>query len=293
MKRLDQILEECIDAGISGRRSVEQSLALYPAVAVELEPLLRTALQVSGSFQSYSPPAAVEQRGLNRFLQDAVARRKIRHLAGTFPRPSRFSGFWRTPAFGGLSAAVGVLVIAVAVAAGGFNTGDGSGGTASSQPGDRSAPAVANVQSQVDAIRQRFNQNQHVGADDFEQLSRLLDTLENSASDLDANDEQVQRALEETIKLATEVADANPNLAAPVVQKVIDTTRDIAGGLGLILPGPIAGATTPTPTAPVETPTPAPTDEPTSEPTAPPTEPAPTETPAPTTDLRQPPGFLP
>ena len=86
VKKLSEILEECIEAGIAGRRSLEESLALYPAQAEELEPLLRTALSVSESFQSYTPPAAVEQRIRSRFLADAAARRNLRHLEGSFEK---------------------------------------------------------------------------------------------------------------------------------------------------------------------------------------------------------------
>ena len=119
VKRLNEILEECIEAGIAGRRSLEQSLALYPAQADELEPLLRTALSISDSFQSYTPPLAVQQRIRSRFLADAAARRNLRHLEGSFEKRGWLAGLFHRPAFGGFAGAAAVAVAVVAITVGG------------------------------------------------------------------------------------------------------------------------------------------------------------------------------
>ena len=44
-RSLEEILEECLSAYLEGRRGIDESLSLYPSLADELEPLLRTAAQ--------------------------------------------------------------------------------------------------------------------------------------------------------------------------------------------------------------------------------------------------------
>src|SRR5258708_2015150 len=73
--RLQKAFDECVTAYLERRRSIEDSLYLYPAFADELAPLLRTASWLSDSFQKVTPPARVQERGLQRFLADARARR--------------------------------------------------------------------------------------------------------------------------------------------------------------------------------------------------------------------------
>ena len=117
VKKLSEILEECIEAGLTGRRSLEASLALYPAQASELEPLLRTALSVSDSFQSYAPSAAVEQRIRSRFLADAAARRSRRHPESSFEKRGWLSGL-RRAVFSGFAPAAAAASNLVAITVG-------------------------------------------------------------------------------------------------------------------------------------------------------------------------------
>jgi hypothetical protein len=88
-RRLEEIFEECVTAYLEGRRSIEQSLSLYPAFAAELAPLLRTAVRLSDGFQKVSPPARAQERGLQRFLTGARARRLRELAAGSRRRVPR------------------------------------------------------------------------------------------------------------------------------------------------------------------------------------------------------------
>ena len=117
VEKLSEILDECVEAGLRGRRSLEASLALYPAHDQELAPLLRTALSVLDSFQSCGPPAAVEQRIRSRFLADAAARRTLRHLEGSFEKRGWLSGL-RRPVFSGIAVAAAVASNLVAITVG-------------------------------------------------------------------------------------------------------------------------------------------------------------------------------
>jgi len=298
VKRLDEILEECITAGIEGRRTVEQSLALYPAAAGELEPLLRTALDYSYSYQSYVPPAAVAQRGLNRFLADASARKNFRHLAADIRTPGRFAGFRRTPMFGGFAAAAAVLVVTVAVAGGGMFSGGDSGGGESVTNSTDTSPFVTGLFDETARIRDMSSSAGSVSGDDFATLAALLAALRATPpEDIQATDE-LKAAIADTYGLLTASSEANPDLLNdPVIQDAIEDTRNIAGTYKVPLPSPILADKTPgsTPPAATDAPTPAPTDvatpAPTDGPTAAPTEP-PAPTPEATADNRFP-GLLP
>src|ERR1700693_2176155 len=141
-RRLEEAFEECVAAYLEGRRSIEESLSLYPAFAAELAPLLRTAVRLSDSFQKVSPPARVQEHGLQRFLADARARRRFRELTASSRKQSWLTGFWgqHRLAFGGAVALVAVLVIAVGSATMLTNGGGGSGPVAFQTAAPNSAP---------------------------------------------------------------------------------------------------------------------------------------------------------
>ncbi len=309
VKKLSEILEECIEAGLAGRRGLEASLALYPAQAEELEPLLRTALSVSDSFQSYTPPAAVEQRIRSRFLADAAARRNLRHLEGSFEKGGWLSGLFRKPVFGGFAAAAAVAVAILAITVGGVNLGGSDeGGTALENPSS-SAVVVINLGNQVDSIYDRLESGGQIQSADLAAISALLDQLASATQEeLQESAAELEAILPGMLEIVTS-SDSTPGTAAvqAVIEKIDTASRDIASVLGFDLPDPIVvGAATPAPTdAPAEPtdvpaeptdipvePTPAPTGgDATVAPTA--TPPPPSSTPTATTDGRAPPGFSP
>ena len=309
VKKLSEILEECIEAGLAGRRSLEASLALYPAQAEELEPLLRTALSVSDSFQSYAPPAAVEQRIRSRFLADAAARRNLRHLEGSFENRGWLSGLFRKPVFGGFAAAAAVAVAVLAITVGGVNlSGGDEGGTAVINPS--SSAVVVNLSNQVDSISDHLESGGQIQTADLRQILALLDQLSGTnPEELQESASELEAILPGMLEIFTS-SDGAPGTAAvqAVIEKIDTASRDIAAVLGFDIPDPIVvGGATPAPTddqteatdAPVEPtevptePTPAPTGGgATVAPTATPPPPPPS-TPTATTDDRAPPGFSP
>ena len=307
VKKLNEILEECIEAGIAGRRSLKQSLALYPAQAEELEPLLRTALSISDSFQSYTPPAAVEQRVRSRFLADAAARRNLRHLEGSFENRGWLAGLFRKPIFGGFAAAAAVAIAVVAITAGsidlGGSEGDPLGGT-----------VVLDLREQVDSVNDKIDSSGQYESADLEELSRLFTLLKSSSDeDIQASAGELEAILPDTLHLLASASGDAPGIAEDqaVIDAIDTSVRDIAAIAGVELPGPAVPDDSPTPTPtnsaePTDTPA-GPTDTP-AEPTDTPVEPtpapggdettaAPTATPPPvptaTAEDRAPPGFLP
>ncbi len=291
VKKLSEILEECIEAGIAGRRSLEESLALYPAQAEELEPLLRTALSVSDSFQSYTPPAAVEQRIRSRFLADAAARRNLRHLEGSFERRGWLAGLFRKPVFGGFAAAAAVAVAVVAITVGGVDLG---GSEKDGSP--VGATVVFNLGNRVDSINEHLESGGQVQNSDVAELSALLAQLKAaSPEELQASAAELETTLSGTLAILQDGSGIVPD--DPAVVDAVTATRDIAAANDVDLPGPIE---TPTPTDPPVEPTDVPA-EPTPAPsggdttTAPTATPPPTPQPTPTStaDSRAPPGFNP
>lgn len=98
--RLTEVLDECFDAIVQGRWTVEVCLQRYPHYAATLYPLLIAAERLRDAYQ-VAPPLEVELRGRARFLT-ALRRRRmaepqvaglLQRLAGVrlsiWPRASR------------------------------------------------------------------------------------------------------------------------------------------------------------------------------------------------------------
>lgn len=81
--RQDEIFEDCLAALLEGRRSIEDSLSLYPSLAERLGPLLETAARVSTDLKTQPLPLPEVQEEIRQRLID-VARSGRQHQA---PRP--------------------------------------------------------------------------------------------------------------------------------------------------------------------------------------------------------------
>jgi hypothetical protein len=277
-RRLEEAFEECVAAYLEGRRSIEESLSLYPEFTDELAPLLRTAVRLSESFQKVSPPARVQERGLQRFLADARARRRLRELTAGSRKQSWLAGFWgqHRLAFAGAAALVAVLAIAVGSAA--MLTGGGSDGkntalnvSASPTPVRPTPEAVANIQTQISIMQGHVDRHEPVPPENISGLSEATSKLTSTSQDeLSGSIDQVTQVLQDADSLLANVATTQPEVADQAKQAQ-NTVRDVASTMGV----PIGSAT------PAASPTPAPSGEATPVPTsAPPTE-APTVAPTP------------
>lgn len=307
-RRLEEILEECVSAYLDGRRSIEESLSLYPSVSRDLEPLLRTAAGVAGSLQHYNPPAHIQQRGLNRFLSDARARRSIRAMAGASGgnRIERsggaggtgiLTGFFASYRLGIGAAMAALAVAAVAIGATALSGGNNDGGEFVTQPSTESSQPpttpvqVLDLNHRVQSLRTRVDNGETLSESDVQDLKDAIQKL----SELSVNDvpkQQLEDALTEANDLANDIAEAQPELEAAVAD-TSDTIEDVAVPLGInccATPTPAVVTDSPTPTGgPTEPPTPEPTPTPTIEPTPEPT-PIPTAEPVATEGVRPAPG---
>jgi hypothetical protein len=285
-RRLEEIFEECVTAYLEGRRSIEESLSLYPSFAAELAPLLRTAVRLSDGFQKVSPPARAQERGLQRFLANERAHR-LRELTAGSRRQSWLGGFWgqHRLGFAGATALVAVLAIAVGSAIMLTNGGGGSGSSAFQTAAPGSAPgtpqAVLNIQTQIGSMNDKRDRGQPVTPRDLSLLSDATSKLTNAP---DVPGDQAQLVLQAASSLVTNIAASQPEVA-PQAERTQNTIRNVASSLGVDLPSttPVSNGTpaatvqaTPVPTS--ASPTPEPTVAPTPESTQAPA----TDTPAPT-----------
>ncbi len=272
-RRLEEAFEECVAAYLEGRRSIDESLSLYPAFADELAPLLRTAVRLSESFQKVSPPARVQERGLQRFLADARARHRLRELTAGSRKQSWLAGFWGQHRLGFVGAAAMVAMLTIAVGSAAMLMGGGSSNSSviqisSATPLRPTPEAVANIQTQISIIQGQRDRGEPVTAENLSHLSDASTKL--TPADFQRSSGQVQQVLQDANALVTNIAASQPEVA-PQAQQAQDTIRSVASSLGVNLP-----STTPPPAG-----TPGATAQPTSIPTnAPPTE-APTVAPTP------------
>src|SRR5437899_12853789 len=96
-RRLDAVTDECPAAYLEGRRSVDVSRSLYPALRHELEPLLWTAVEVAGTSNQRSPPEHVEERGRQEFLTSASVRQRAKLLTYDLNFAQRLGELARRP----------------------------------------------------------------------------------------------------------------------------------------------------------------------------------------------------
>jgi hypothetical protein len=281
-RRHEEILEECLSAYLEGRRSIEESLSLYPSYASDLEPLLRAAIRISDALAAESPPAHVHERGLQRFLSDSRARRNLAalHLG---QEPNMFARLWHSYRTALVAAAIAVLVVAVSI-----------GGTSllGTDANDDPAPAAQELPPTPAAVR------------DFEAALHRVKTLGPRAKqadllwlrvatedlkDLPPEDVNpllgtLSVQLAEAQEVVSDIADSNPSVAAEAAKAgvAIRTVADslVSGTPDSTASSPSAqsgGDATPDATSP----TPGPTDPGlATATTAPvPTDPAPTAPP--------------
>ncbi len=102
---IDQIFNECLDAILSGQKTVADCLGLYPQHAAELEGLLLTSLQISKA-AAIAPPPGAKMR-----IRYALGER----AAELARRGSRPAPFWRS----GWANAVATFVLGLSLAGGG------------------------------------------------------------------------------------------------------------------------------------------------------------------------------
>jgi hypothetical protein len=241
-RQFEGILDECISAYLSGRRSVEASLSLYPSIARELGPLLRAAADTADTFQEMSVPAHVQARIRQRILQAANERAAARSLTRAidgFAQPTRSRSHWllAIPALAVVSAAI--VAAGIAFWNGGSEEGSVSIGDVSVVEHPEFAKNVSSARRQLDALRTKAGSGRAVTAAEIEALllttRRLGQTPEPSM--LSAPEQAaVEQILEEQIALLGQLTDAS-NEDSEELEAAVETTVSVAALFGVALDG--------------------------------------------------------
>jgi hypothetical protein len=277
------VLDECLSAYLDGRRSIDESLSLYPSLRPQLEPLLRTAVDLAESLQAESPPPYIVERGRQRFLESAANRRRAYELTRDIPLSRLMSRAWGRAQWAVAAGAFAVTIFVVAFSARALDSGSRDPAPQAQVILDDSPPAVSDLRETQERLRVQTIENGHVSSGTIRRLVATTSELETQVADFGSLDERSQQQLQQALGyqylLLNLVIDTQPRAVAPAAREALGLTEDLAEEWGLELPDlPPAVSATPSafPSAsagPSATPDPSP---------GPSTTPQPSESPTPT-----------
>ncbi len=260
-RRLDEVLDECLSAYLEGRRSIEESLSLYPALREQLEPLLRTAAELSVALGEHSPPAHPQERRREQFLARASARRRAAALtadAGLRRRIVRAAygrGRWAV-----MGAAFAVTLTIAVVTVGILDRSSG-GGRPEAQllPADTLTPAFSDLRRAQERLWTRANQGADVSPEMIRDLARSTSELESQVRDFSALDGrsrlELKKAISDQFLLLLLIVDTQSADVGPEAIEALDLTEQLADAWGVELPElPLGVTATPASSSPAATP---------------------------------------
>ena len=245
-RQFEEILDECISAYLSGRRSVEDSLSLYPSIARELQPLLRAAADTADTLQELRPPPRVQERIRLNILraasERAAARALTRHIDGFTTRADgRGHWFLAIPALAAATAAI--VVLGLVVLPGGSS--DPSTGTARVSVVERPefSTHLTAARRQLDAIRTKTTNGEAVTQADIEALLGTTRGFAQSAepSELAARDQvRLEQILEEQLALLGELSSKTYE-EREEIEDAVAVTVSVAAVFGVAVTAPDLG----------------------------------------------------
>lgn len=265
-RRLEEVLDECLSAYLAGRRTVEESLSLYPDLRSRLEPLLRTATELADKFGNTTPAPHLVDRGRERFLESAQIRRRARDLTRDIPITRRMANVWGRAQWGLLSAAIVGLFLVVAFSATALDSGSHESSPQAQVILDARPPAVADLRQTQEQLRVQTVGNGAVSPRLILELAQTTTELQAQVQDFSHLDGRSQQELERAIGyqylLLHLVIDTQPRSVAPEAREALGLTEDLAKEWGVELPH-VPPAVSATPSAfPSATPAPSVTPEP-------------------------------
>jgi hypothetical protein len=280
-RRLEEVLDECLSAYLDGRRSVDESLSLYPALRSELEPLLRSAAKLADKLASQSPAPHLFESGRDRFLESADIRRRARELTRDIPITRRMANAWGRAQWGLAAGAFALTFLVVAFSASALDSGSPEPAPQAEVIFDDRPPAVADLRQVQETVRVQTAEGGSVSPQMIRELVRTTSELQSQVESFDNLDgrsrQELERALAYQYLLLRLVIDTQSDEIAPEARMALGVTREVAREWGVDLP-----SLTPTVSA---SPLASPSAAPTASPTAPPS-PAgtPTATPVPSAE---------
>ncbi len=239
-RRLDEVLDECLSAYLEGRRSVDESLSLYPALRHELEPLLWTAVEVADTFNQSSPPEHVEERGRQEFLTSASVRQRAKLLTYDLNFAQRLGELARRPRRLLIVAAFVIgLAVAGTIAARLEISPDETSDEAASVPSPLT-PVVGGLRDAQQQLWRRANQGVDVSPEMIRALARTTTVLDSQVGDFSALDSQsrleLERAIADQYLLLHLIANTQPAPTAPEARRALGVTQQVARSWGIDLP---------------------------------------------------------
>jgi hypothetical protein len=291
-RRLEEVLDECLSAYLDGRRSIEESLSLYPTLRSQLEPLLRTAAGLADRFEDHSPSPHLVELGRQRFLESAEIRRRARELTRDIPLTRRMTHTWGRVQWGLFGGAFAATFIVVSFSASALDSGSQPPNPQAQVILDDSPPAVANLRQTQEQLRQQTVLNGAVSSRVIRELAQTTTELQSQVEDFSGLDGRSQQELERAIGyqylLLHLVIDTQPSSVGPAAREALGLTEELAEKWGVELPD-LPPAVSATPSA-ISSATPAASSSPEPSPDGTATAtPLPSEAPTPTPERPSPP----
>ncbi len=254
----DEILDECLSALLEGRRSIEDSLSLYPSLAGRLAPLLTAAAEAAQALASPSPSPYQLEEGRRRFLAAAsVRKRALALVRGTVMDSDRQrTRAWRR--WAALLSGCAVLMLA-----GGLTIRLLGGSDEPAPLGPRVILAVDGLRAAQHRLREGAISGQ-VSASLVQDLTDTTSELGVRLADLQTLDASEQDDLESAIRDQYALLDTlwavDPE---PEVAEALGLTEQLAARWGFDLPESSSPATAPPAEAsPAASPAPEPQESP-------------------------------
>ena len=257
-RRLEEVLDECLSAYLDGRRTIEESLSLYPDLRPRLDPLLRTAAELADKVGRSSPAPHRLKSGRERFLESAQIRRRARELTRDIPITRRMANVWGRAQWGFLAGAFATLFVVVAFSATALDSGSQDPSPQAQVILDSRPAAVTDLRQAQEQLRVQTVENGGISAGLILELERTTTELQSQVDDFSNLDGRSQQELERAIGyqylLLHLVIDTQPRAIAPQAREALNLTEDLAEEWGVELPDLPPGVSATAPASPTATP---------------------------------------
>ncbi len=201
--RLEEVLDECLSAYLERGRTIEESLSLYPDVRRELEPLLRTAVELADAYSETTPPPRSGERGRQEFLNSASERVRARELTQDVNFSRRLARATLGWPQAGLIVVFALTFAAISAAVMAFGSSSPDEQAQVGLAPSPTSPAITDLRQTQELLRDHLT-NQSLGEQDvslefFHELAERTRELDAGIREFEALDEQSQRELQRAI----------------------------------------------------------------------------------------------
>ncbi len=240
-RRLEEVLEECISAYRQGRRSIDESLSLYPDLADRLAPLLRTAATISHNLDATSPPLYFQEHVRQRLLLAATDRVRARAITRWLEDRRCWSRRQWLALGAAMALALGLLVVLTGVL---LSSAGSSEDLARDQspPTIRATPVAVSLRLHVDSLWLGARLGTPVALADVVKLRELASRIQDPVQMDTATRPEVATDLTPAIQdglvlLQTVATDPSSDVPPAEAQGAIEEAREVAEEWGIRVAG--------------------------------------------------------